>query len=258
MLGIITNEKDMLEKILRTKRIDETNPLSDVRLVVKYQMSQGIDDSEVIYYSVNELMKCGYEGYNEVVWEKTIKKLIGSVKKYKSFDLINIDEIIITKAEWESIIALNDKQLERLAFIMLCYAKIGNKVYPNSDNWVYSEITNIFKESKIRAGFESHSLFYKLIKENNYLYRVNNAKANGFRVNFINEESEPFIRINDFRDKECITYYEEYKGIKKYKVCEVCGKRFEIKSKTYKPKYCNVCAKTIKLEQNKKSYNKNK
>ena len=44
----------------------------------------------------------------------------------------------------------------------------------------------------------------------------------------------------------------------KYGMCKCCGKRFKLKSANSRQKYCDKCAKEIKLEQNKKSYNKNK
>ena len=42
----------------------------------------------------------------------------------------------------------------------------------------------------------------------------------------------------------------------KVKMCECCGKRFEIKSKTYEPKYCNRCVKKIEKEKTKERVKK--
>ena len=39
-----------------------------------------------------------------------------------------------------------------------------------------------------------------------------------------------------------------------FEMCEVCGKRFKIKSANSNQKYCDKCAKEIKLQQNRESY----
>ena len=42
----------------------------------------------------------------------------------------------------------------------------------------------------------------------------------------------------------------------KVKMCECCGKRFELKTNNSPQIYCNKCSKKIKASQNKKSYEK--
>ena len=75
------------------------------------------------------------------------------------------------------------------------------------------------------------------------------------KINYIKNEGNVVIKVNNLQDLNAITYYLEYKLVYKYGTCEICKKRFKLKSNNSNQKYCNKCAKQIKNEQNKKYYN---
>ena len=66
-------------------------------------------------------------------------------------------------------------------------------------------------------------------------------------VPFVRNEGKIEFTIDDLRDYQPITWYLEYRQGIKYKKCEKCGKRFEVKSNN--KGRCNECQK----EENKKN-----
>jgi len=54
-------------------------------------------------------------------------------------EFINIDRIEISNQELQYIRELDNKNLEKISFIMLVYAKITNKVLKEELNWVGSK-----------------------------------------------------------------------------------------------------------------------
>ena len=70
-------------------------------------------------------MKKNYEEYSEDNWYGKLKGIVKKTQKYNNYNIININEVTITEYEWNKIIELNDKHLERVAFILLVYQKIN-------------------------------------------------------------------------------------------------------------------------------------
>jgi hypothetical protein len=133
---------------------------------------------------------------------------------------------------------------------MLVYQKINIIKNPKSNGWINNCISDISREAKIGyTGDELKKLLFKLY-EKKYILMKNVCDGNSIKINYINLESEEFVHIDNFEN--VISYYYEYKNNEVWKECDVCKKRFKIKSN--KQKYCNKCSKIIKNEQNKSYY----
>ena len=255
MRGVILKETDILKNALNGEM--ESKPMTTLRILTKYYFGNG-DSKEVIEDKLNKYMKVNYKSYSPSKWKDLINQLVKSVEKYKTYKMIDVDEVNITENEWFSITSLNNKQLEKLAFILLVYCKINKIKNPTCDNKINNTFTDILKEASVGSkldNMQQRLLFNELYKLN-YISIGMSCNSTSIRINYI-EENEDNIKFTIDEFSRVITYYEEYKNGKAYVRCQECNKRVEQKSK--KPvKYCKECAKKIKVKQNKEYRNDKK
>ena len=238
MRGVILKETDILKNALNGEM--EKKPMSTLRILAKYYFNNG-DTKEEVEDKLNKYMKVNYKSYSPSKWKDLLNQLVKSVEKYKNYKMIDVDEVNITENEWFSIITLNDKQLEKLAFILLVYCKINKIKNPACDNKINNTFTDIFRECGFRVTNETKLLLNELYKLN-YISIGLSCNSTSIKINYI-EENENNIKFTIDNFENVITYYEEYKNGKKYIECECCKKR--IISKTKPKKYCPKCAKEI-------------
>ena len=243
MKGVILNEKEILNKALNKEEItDNIKTFSILRILAKYYFSKNYDKKEIINL-LNDYMKLTEEDYSEDKLLGRIKGLVTSVGKYNNFNLVDIEQVIITENEWNKIIELDNKQLEKLAFILLVYQKINEIKNPDSDGWINQNITDIFRESSLRAYGEDQKLMLHTLYKKGYIKLKLICDSNGIKLTYNNSNSDSKIIINNFVN--VISYYYEYRNNEKWKECSECGKRFKIKSNTKIPKYCIKCARKV-------------
>lgn len=199
---------------------------------------------------LNQHMINNFPNYNPVKWYKTIENQIKNADRYP---LVQIEFVPITKKELEVISSINNIRLERLAFVLLCFAKFNNLRNKNNNNWVNYNIRDIFKIARIPTTIEKQCLFLNDIKQLGlikYSKKIENININ---VLYINDNSDIVLKINDFRE---LGYeYMLWKGYK-YIRCGECG--ILVKQKNNRIKYCKYCAAENRREIKRKSWHKNK
>ena len=245
MRGVILKETDILRNALNGEM--EKKPMSTLRILAKYYFNNG-DTKEEVEDKLNKYMKENYKSYSPSKWKDLISQLVKSVEKYKTYKMIDVDEVKITENEWFSITSLNNKQLEKLAFILLVYCKINKIKNPTCDNKINNTFTDMLKEASVGSkldNMQQRLLFNELYKLN-YISIGMSCNSTSIRVNYI-EENENNIKFTIDNFENVITYYEEYKNGKKYIECECCKKR--VIKKTHNVKCCPKCAKEIKQKQ---------
>ena len=163
MRGVILKETEILKDALNG--IIDKKPMSTLRVLTKYYLGNGITKEE-IEVELDTYMKEYYKGYKPSKWKDLINQLVKSVSNYNSYAMCDVDSIYVTENEWFSIISLNNKQLEKLAFILLVYCKINKIKNPDCDNKINQNLTDILTESGIRMTDENKLLL-------NYLYKIN-------------------------------------------------------------------------------------
>ena len=249
MRGVILKETDILKNALNGEM--EKKPMSTLRILAKYYFNNG-DTKEEVEDKLNKYMKGNYRSYSPSKWKDLISQLVKSVEKYKTYKMIDVDEVNITENEWFSITALNNKQLEKLAFILLVYCKINKIKNPTCDNKINNTFTDIFRECGFRATNETKLLLNELYKLN-YISIGLSCNSTSIKINYI-EENEDNIKFTIDNFENVITYYEEYKNGKTYIECECCKKR--VIQKTHNVKYCPKCKKEKQLEFQRESMKK--
>lgn len=249
MLGLIVNEKIICEKALSEKNI-EGKPMKTIRLIIKKYLNEKLT-KEQVFEKVDSFMTEIYEDkYNKSYWKKVISEAINTISKYNSYNLIDIEKIEIYKEELEVVESLNDIRLEKLAFILLVYAKVNKIINPLSDGRININLNSIFEEAKVK---KDKKLLHKLVGLK-YILTNTTCDSTTMKVNYMSSEEDVKTIVDNLQDNNAITYYLEYKLGYKYGACEICNKRFRIISNN--SKYCNKCAKEIKKEMNKENMKK--
>ena len=265
MLGVIVNEKSIVDDILNNK-ICEINIYNAILLLIKYYHLEGLDDKiEIKETIISDLSECTNIEFKRVEWEdnisKSIDKFFKTIRIHKDLKvkLADINEISITVNEINKINELPNKKLRKLAFILLVYAKISNMSLDSEEGWINQSFKNIFTESKVSAkGNDKKLLLHELYKLR-YISQSFKGDNTSLKINYVDNDndidSEIAFEITDF---DFVIYsYLIYIG-EHWKKCEECNKKyFLIKNiKNTSQKYCKECKQKKEKEKKIKYWTK--
>lgn len=232
---IILNEKKYAEECLKNKTISE-KPFFTLAILAKYYYYCYGYRKKRITELLKEFIQTAYPLYefDKASWNETIEKIANNVGKYQ---LHEIDGVWITKAELETIAGINSKVLERLAFTLLCLAKLANMRNPNNDGWVNNKTREVFQLAKISCSVQNRFVKLGELYQRGLLELPKRIDNLSVKVTYMNNDSENVLFISDFRE---LGYeYLKYKG-ENYTRCKKCGilvKNNKAKTK----KYCKDC-----------------
>ena len=243
MRGIIISESKEVERLLNCESSSDwgIGMGKVVMLIGKYYYSLGLDRQEV-YKNINSYLKERMDKYTPKKWSEMINNILDTIEKNGWYNLIDVDNISVTKAEWNTIVGIGNVKLEKIAFVLLCYIKVYRARGSKNDRM--DNLSDLLTESGFRGVREDKLLIADL--KDLGLIQIGTLKHMFVKPLYINEESEEYIKIDDF--EKVVTYYDEYRNGVKYGRCEVCGKRIKI-SKNNKNKYCNICKKEKEIEK---------
>lgn len=236
MAMIVLNEKAYAEECLQKKSISD-KPFYTLSILAKYYYHCFGYRKAKITELLTDFMEKYYPRYdcNKAMWNESIEKIAKNAGKYTLFE---IDGVWITEAELETITNIHNKVLERLAFTLLCLAKLGNMKNPKNSGWVNNDAKEVFSLARISCSVanryerlgELHSL--SLLE---FPRRIDNLSC---RVTYINDDSKKKLFISDFRE---LGYeYLKYKG-ENFIRCGECGILIR-NNKTGTKKYCQECS----------------
>ena len=254
MLGLILNETEIVNKTIEGSLKLPSKPSKVLRIIIKNMIINENSDDDIKELIENLLKREYGKNYNKTYWNKYIDSTIKSLKK-KENKMIDVDKVNIYKEELEIIKSLNDIRLEKLAFILLVYCKINKQVNPLINNKINIPLYNILMESLIKRDNNGKLLLNELYKKE-FIHQGNSCDGTAIQILYVRNEGEIEFTIDDLRDYQPITWYLEYRQGIKYKKCEKCGKRFEVKSNN--KGRCNECQKEENKKNKLKYYKKNK
>lgn len=254
-MKIILNEKLYAEDIIENQKIDK-KPSKTLHVLAKYYFKKNMD-AEQVRDNLEMFMVKNYPNYVPARWQMKLDNIV-KIEKKNEKPLHEIEYIDVTEKELETIKNINSSRLEKLAFVLLVYAKIFNLLNGNSSNWVNSSTKDIFIDSKINVNTKEQGLMMYKLNSMNLIDVSHKVDCESVKVKYVDNDSDVAIRITDFR---CFVYeYMKWRGDNVVK-CAVCGKVLE-RSENNKNKYCKECWKEKKAEWNrenfKKWYNKQK
>jgi hypothetical protein len=239
ILKVVLNEQELIDQSLLNKTFDENNYGTILRVLAKHYFSIGMDQQQVKDTLVSHI-RVRVKQYIHKEWNNRIDYAVKSVKKY-GYELVDIREVIITMSELTTLKSINDNDLEKIAFVYLIYGKIFNQIKKTNDNWVNIKIKEVLVDAKINKGYKStreQQRALRILNELGILRSSRKVDNTSERVCFIDEASEPVIKISDFRDY--VLEYLKWKG-ENVGSCESCFKLIQVQSN--RKKYCNICWK---------------
>lgn len=274
---IILNEKEYVENCLRNGLMD-SKPFNTLSVLAKYYYHCfGYRKKKITSLLLDYLSKY-YPRYkfNELSWQTSVERIAA---KAGSSELFEISGVKVTKPEMEIILGLKNKVLERLAFTMLCLAKLNNIKNPKNNGWVNSDSKEIFGLARISCKADEREIKIGTLWKKGLLeFSKRNDNLN-CRVTFIDNDSDEELFIYDFRElgyeyllykgenlircadcgiltrgnkagtkkycKDCATYTPQ--GSKTV-VCVDCGKEFEVAGNNKRTTRCNDCYEQYRRE----------
>lgn len=235
---IVVNESEYAHQRIKNKDIGD-NIYTTLSILTKYYYAQGFKRKGVCI-ELQNFLEVAYPKYsvNKQHWIDVIDR---TVKKNAKEKLFESDGVWITESEWDKIQSLGNKILCKLAFTLLCIAKINNQRKENNNNWVNVEIKDIFKMANISCSNELRARRLGVLLHSGYFEFAKRIDNLNLKVTFVDEDSQKKYLINDFRD---LGYEYLYLIGENYIRCAECGKL--IKNNKYgNKKYCSSCAAYI-------------
>jgi len=171
-----------------------------------------------------------------------------AVERALKTSAVCVDSIAVTKPEMKIIDSLNGRQLQRLAFTLLCLSKYWDLVNPNRDHWVNNRDTDIMRMANINTSIKRQSALYYKLNEAGLIQFSKKVDNTNVRVCFA-KDGRPALHISDFRN---LGYqYLRYHG-EPFFECRNCGitvKESDYKGGGRRRMYCKECASEIAVKQ---------
>ena len=234
---LILNEKKYAEDLYLCKNNDIKSVTAKVGYVTRYQLHVlGYNDKDNYIYTVRWMSK-HHDNFDESCYSKLITS---AVKRAHKRPFFNVGDIIITKSELDVITSLNDLREEKILFILLCMAKQQSVSYGFTNGLVKYALPELCKMARISVPTnEREYILYRIIQKG-YLDYPKKNDTNCLMINFINDNDEPELVVNEIDCKELAYTYLNWKNDGGYDRCENCGRLFR---KNRHRKYCYECSK---------------
>lgn len=246
-MRLIPNEVLYAEKCLKYNRIDNSKPFRSVREVILYfhfihEMSQEDIFENVKQYVIN----CGMDRKVDFDYLKDI--YIGEVIKTTN-SIKSIQSVGITQKELDAImINKYAHSYRKILFVLLVAFKSKYKTNGIKNDKIEMDEVEILKDAHVTMTKAKRYDMWRTFEGDGLITIGECKQGNETFLHYIDYDSEDYmIEVTDFDDY--YMFFEQYCKGGKLKYCEVCGKLILSNSKTYQPKYCNQCAKTVKNQQ---------
>jgi len=174
----------------------------------------------------------GQLGTHSDDWNEFIEKVVANSKKYP---LLQIEKISITKSEMNKIQSLKRKNQQKLAFVLLVYAKYGNAKSSKNNSWVLTQQYKVFQTARVVGDSRWTSM--KELRDAGLIEFAHKVDNINVRVLFIDDKSDIELEITDLR--ELGYQYLRYIG-EDFIECQECG--VLVRKTVHNKRYCKGCA----------------
>lgn len=235
MTMMILNEELYAKNLLLGRNKDVKSAVKKIGYITRYNaqvLNKNDDDN---YSSTVQWMNKHQDNFDESSYSNVISKAIKGSKKRP---LYKIDNIIITKKEFDTIKSLNNIREEKILFVLLCMAKQQSEVLKFTDGLVRYTITDLCKSARISvpADEREYILHDILVKGLISCPKKNDTKC--LRVNFIEENEETELILNEIDCQELAYAYLKWKNGSGFKRCRRCGRLMNSRNKNDFCQYC--------------------
>lgn len=252
-MSIVLNECEWAKKALASKELGK-KPFETLSRIAKYYFYIGMNKKEVRAKLEDFLLESD-PSISVVTWSNTLDHAVKNAAKY---NIIIVDNVQITQPEMDTIDAitckqLRGKQLQRLAFTLLCLSKFYYAISEKMNYWVSAPDNDIMKMANINTSVKRQSILYNQLNELGLIRFSKKVDNLNVQVQFV-QDGPVVMTVDDFRN---LGYqYLMYHGEAYYK-CQNCG--LTCKRNTTPigntavrggvKKYCDECAASIHMKQ---------
>lgn len=245
---LILNEEKYAKAIYDGENKDVKSIMSKIRYITRYLLHAETKSDEDNYKTTIEWMKKYHDNFDESCYSNLISDAIKKAYKYPFY---HIDNIKITQSELDIISSLDNLRAEKVLFVLLCMAKQQSAANGFTNGLVKYSITDLCKMARISVPADDREyILYNIVQKGFLGYpKKNNTQC--LIVNFINEEDDVVITLDEIDCQELAYIYLSWKNDGKgYTKCQKCNRTIK-QSKTRPKKYCEECAKNIEKENSK-------
>lgn len=242
-MSIVLDEHKWSEQMISQHSLGK-KPFETLTRVSRYYLDNGMSKKEVRKLLDSFMIQCD-PTVSIPKWSDTLDNAVAIASRYKS---VSVKYISITDKEVAKIQSLQGKQLQRLAFTLLCLSKYWDIISKSKDHWVNSKDSEVMQLANINTSIKRQSAMYHTLNELGMIQFSRKVDNTNVRVCFIEDGTE-VLKISDFRN---IGYqYLKYIG-EPYFECVNCGitTKYNKPEKGRKQKYCKQCAIKVAVQQN--------
>lgn len=239
-MGIVLNEREWAENAISNRQLGK-RPVETLSRVARYYYQvEKYKKREVRDKLEDFLLQCDPDVVL-VKWSNTIDRIVRGADK---FPLVELDGIDITKGELQVIRSLEGRQLQRLAFTLLCVAKYWDATQLKNNGWVNTADKEIMKMANINTSVKRQSLMLHEMRNSGLIRFSKRVDSLNIQVKFIRPDGQIEMRVSDFRN---LGNQYLMKCGEPYFQCAHCG--ITIKKKSNVHKYCPECAAEMYIKQ---------
>ena len=243
---LILNEEKYAKHIYDGNNKDIKSVMSKIRYVTRYLLHKEHRSNEETYNTTVKWLKQHHDNFDESCYSNLISDAIKKANKYPFY---NIENIKITQSELDIISSLDNLRAEKVLFVLLCMAKQQSVSNGFTNGLVKYSITELCKMARISVPADDREYILYNIVQRGFLGYPKKNNTQCLIVNFINEDDEVVLELDEIDCQELAYVYLNWKNDGKgYTRCQECNRLIK-QSKTKPRKYCEVCAKEVVTEQ---------
>lgn len=207
---MVMNETERVKNLLEKGDFSENTYTfsSEIRLLIRYFMSQGETIVEEILEKVMDVLENNIPNFNGWYWEEIIEGKIKQELRNET-NITEINEVFITKNELEEILSLKTAGQRKLLFTCLIYNRYLYLIDPNTEKekmfgTTIKRTKEILKSANVNSMItkKQHLIFHELIKSGKLKNREGWGCL-GLRVTFLErnpKEEDKVIFVHTFED----------------------------------------------------------
>ena len=237
MPDYVFSDSRCVEKIKQSHFINPSDLYKTMYKLALYNHFVNKWDKQKSYNDINSFLKQKCSDYIEVRDYKVLDKCIRGAEKRKWTE---IDKIVITQEELDSISKLNNDKHEKIAFTLLADAKYNKACGKYDFDVSFLSINQLFIISRVVVPRVERNLFLSFLYDKDLVKRNTNPSFKGMMLNYVSDnDTNVGIELNENNYKELAFTYMNWK-YGGYKECAGCGRLIKIKKNT---QYCKDCSK---------------
>lgn len=239
-MSIVLNEREWAQAAIEERQLGKRPTETLGRIAKYYYQVDGYTKREIRGKLEDFLLQCD----PNIILQKWTEILDRAVRGCAKNKLIEVGGVNVTEAELAAVRGIEGKQLQRLAFAMLCVAKYWNAASPTNSNWVNLPDKELMGLANISTSVRRQSQFMHQLRDAGLIRYSRRVDSLNVQVTFVQGDSPVVATITDFRNLG--NQYQMLCG-ERFFNCEQCG--LTIKRKVNNQKYCPECASEVYIRQ---------